>query len=257
MFDADGNLGAFGKIPALGDFFKRRLPNSFLDLWDAWLRVVMARSRGDLGVFWLDAFLTSPIWRFVLARDVCGEAAVAGVLMPSVDAVNRHFPLTLANLLPASCSPFAVAAAEAWFVQLEELGLTCLARRLDPEAIEGHLDGIEGPHIAATPLPFVPVQTADRSTRERSCWPYDPSVPGFLLECLYPAALDEFARRMIGAYSVWWTTGSDAVEPVVRIFRGLPPDREFASFLTGGCPKSPAERANLGSPVVDGANDTA
>ena len=255
MLDADGNLGVFGKIPALGDFFKRRLPNSFLDPWDAWLRTVIARSRGDLGVFWLDAFLTSPIWRFVLARGVCGEAAVAGVLMPSVDAVNRHFPLTLAALLPASYSPFAVAAADAWFAQLEDLGLACLSRRLGPKAIEGHLDEIDGPQIAAAPLPSVPVQTADRPALDR-CWPYDPEVPGFLLESLYPAALDEFARRMIGAYSLWWTTGSDAVEPVVRVFRGLPLDCEFASFLTGERLKPSAEVRDLNHIVHSGqAND--
>lgn len=255
MLDADEKVGIFGKIPALGDFFKRRLPNSFLDPWDAWLCAVMARSRADLGVFWLDAFLTSPIWRFALARGVCGETAVAGVLMPSVDAVNRHFPLTLAVHLPASCSPFAIAAADAWFAQLEDLGLACLARRLDPEAIEDCLDGIDGPHIAAAPLPSVPAQTADRPVWKRRRWPYDPNVPGFLLECLYPAALDEFARDLIGAYSLWWTPGSDAVEPVVRIFRGLPPDSEFASFLSDACPRLSAENANLSNTAVDGTND--
>ena len=62
---------------------------------------------------------------------------------------------------------------------------------------------------------------------------------------------------MIGAYSVWWTTGSDAVEPVVRIFRGLPPDREFASFLTGEGPKPFAEDGDLRHTAGDGANDGA
>lgn len=256
MPGADRAPGIFGKIPVRGDFFKRRLPNSFVDPWDAWLRAALARSRNDLGVAWLDAFLTSPIWRFALAPGVCGEAAVAGVLMPSVDAVNRHFPLTLAAVVPASHSPFAVAAADAWFAQLEDLGLACLARRLDPEAIEGCLDAIEGPHVAAAPRAIVPAETANSSTAEQSSWPYDPAVPGFLLECLYPAVLDDFTRRAVGAYSLWWTTGSDAVEPAVRVFRGLPLECDFARFLTGECPKRPAEGASLGNPAVkadDGA----
>jgi type VI secretion system protein ImpM len=245
MRDGSIILGAFGKIPVRGDFFKRRLPGSFVNPWDAWLGAALAASRDELGAGWLDAFLTAPIWRFVLASGVCGDAVAAGVLMPSVDAVNRHFPLTFAAVVPVSCSPFAVAAAEAWFAQLEELGLACLAQRLDPETIEGRLDAIGEPHVAPAPRAFFAAETADPSAAERCSWPYDPAVPGFLLECFYPAALDDFTRRAVGAYSLWWTTGSEAIEPAIHLFRGLPPERAFARLLTGERATPPANRAIL------------
>jgi type VI secretion system protein ImpM len=238
MLDSQATLGIFGKIPARGDFFRRRLPRIFLDPWDAWLGSAINQSRTELGDGWLGAFLTSPIWRFALACGVCGESPVAGILMPSVDSVNRHFPLTLASLLPAPCSPFAVAADGGWFVKLEELALACLRERLDPETIEAHLSGIAGPHVAVS-SPSVSAPASDCSTLERS-WRYDPAAPGFFLERLCPATLDEMFKIVIGAYSLWWTSGSDLVEPVVRVYRGLPLDGEFASFLTKKSPQPTA-----------------
>ena len=89
--------GFYGKLPARGDFVSRRLPRSFVEPWDAWLQQGFASSRDHLGDGWLEAYLTSPIWRFVLAPGVCGPAGVAGVVMPSVDSVGRYFPLTIAQ----------------------------------------------------------------------------------------------------------------------------------------------------------------
>lgn len=57
-------LGLFGKIPAHGDFVERNLQRSFSLQWDDWLQRGMASSREQLGSHWLDAYLTSPIWRF-------------------------------------------------------------------------------------------------------------------------------------------------------------------------------------------------
>src|SRR5512139_3843786 len=92
--------GWYGKIPNLGDFASRRLPSRFIVAWDDWLQRALASSRAQLGGQWLDLYLTSPVWRFLLMPGVCGSAAWAGVLMPSVDRVGRYFPLTIALELP-------------------------------------------------------------------------------------------------------------------------------------------------------------
>ena len=98
---AGSATGFFGKLPALGDFVERALPAEFVTPWDAWLQRAIAASRASLGEQWLDIYLTSPLWRFVLGAGPCGARAWAGVMMPSVDRVGRYFPLTVAAPLPA------------------------------------------------------------------------------------------------------------------------------------------------------------
>jgi len=62
-------------MPCLGDFVSRRLPPEFIAAWDTWLQRSVAASRGALGESWTDVFLTSPMWRFVLAPGACGTEA--------------------------------------------------------------------------------------------------------------------------------------------------------------------------------------
>ena len=50
---------------------------------------------------WLDGYLASPSWRFLLMPGVMDGQPWAGVLMPSVDRVGRYYPLTIARPLPA------------------------------------------------------------------------------------------------------------------------------------------------------------
>lgn len=74
--------GWYGKMASLGDFASRRLPADFITIWDRWLQEVISLSRSDLGDAWLDAYLTCPVWRFLLQAGACGEKIWAGVLMP-------------------------------------------------------------------------------------------------------------------------------------------------------------------------------
>ncbi|MGH8326957.1 MAG: type VI secretion system-associated protein TagF, partial [Steroidobacteraceae bacterium] len=81
---ATSETGFYGKLPCRGDFMQRRAPQGFVDAWDAWLSQCLHMSRQQLAERWLDMYLTSPVWRFVLAEGICGEAAYAGVMLPSV-----------------------------------------------------------------------------------------------------------------------------------------------------------------------------
>lgn len=88
-------FGAFGKMPALGDFFRIRIDAGFVGVWDAWLQDGLAAMRAALGERYDGAYLSAPIWRFALPAGVAGPGPAIGVLMPSLDRVGRHFPLTL------------------------------------------------------------------------------------------------------------------------------------------------------------------
>lgn len=120
--------GWYGKLPTLGDFASRRLEADFIEPWDLWLGEALQALRDAMGEEWLDAYLSAPPWRFVLSPGVLPgvdpDRVFAGVLMPSVDRVGRHFPLTLAASLPRV--PGVAAEFDALLVWLHRLEDTAL-----------------------------------------------------------------------------------------------------------------------------------
>ncbi|NYS25645.1 type VI secretion system-associated protein TagF [Rhodobacteraceae bacterium 2376] len=147
-----GAFGAFGKLPALGDFLRAGTPPGFVEPWDAWVQRAMMTARNTLGVRWHDCYFSAPIWRFTLAHGLAGRLPVMGILMASVDRVGRHFPLTLMAPLPQGTSSVqAHLSAEGTFVRLENLALealeTCQERALFLQRLSA-LPGFSQQHSA-------------------------------------------------------------------------------------------------------------
>lgn len=139
--------GWFGKLPCLGDFAGRRLPSQFIEPWDAWLADGLAAARAQLGEAWLDGYLVAPVLRFWLAPAALGTAqAWAGLLMPSVDRVGRHYPLTLAtDAEDAPAGPDACLHADAWFDRLDDIARGMLDERATLDRLEAALEGLHPP----------------------------------------------------------------------------------------------------------------
>ena len=134
-------VGWYGKIPGTGDFIARRLSVAFSEPWDRWLQQAMDGSRERLGARWHDAFLSMPVWRFVLSPGMLGANAWAGLMLPSVDAVGRYFPLTVASALPSASLDLVATllAAGGWFEGIEETALTAILPHADTTAIDAAL----------------------------------------------------------------------------------------------------------------------
>ena len=133
--------GWFGKMPALGDFASRRLPDDWIAGWDDWLQRELVRSRAELGDdAWLSLYLVAPVRRFWLAPGVLAGRAWLGVLMPSVDNVGRHFPFTLAVPLPAGHDDIVDALANSnWLDAADETARQVLDPAFDVGALEQSL----------------------------------------------------------------------------------------------------------------------
>ncbi len=135
--------GWYGKLPSLGDFASRRLAAEFIEPWDQWLGEGLAAQRALQGEAWLDAYLRSPVWRFVLLPSVVSAAQaapVAGVLMPSVDRVGRYFPFTVA--LPLQHLPRSALEVEqllGWLHCVEDLAVDALQGDWSIEQLEDAL----------------------------------------------------------------------------------------------------------------------
>jgi len=130
--------GWFGKLPGMGDFAHRRLPDSFRAPWDRWLQEGFAqlRVRHD---DWTERYLEGPVWFFILAAQVAGAQRWIGVLMPSVDGVGRYFPFTVACEFDGAADELqgdALAAARAWWALAAQAALQGLEDDADAPGFE-------------------------------------------------------------------------------------------------------------------------
>jgi type VI secretion system protein ImpM len=231
---ADLVPGWYGKMPCLGDFASRRLGTEFIERWDAWLQGSLAASREALGESWLELFLNSPMWRFVLTPGICGENAWAGLLVPSVDKVGRYFPLTFAlELAGKDATISAVFAAQAWFRALEQVGLAALDALFSPEQLEAALQ--ENPFTVDTRAP-------DSSSGEALlAWARGGERSPYSLQVADPASLtavvDASARALLSAAlagrSFWWSVAAEEGATELHCARGLPPESYFEVLLRG------------------------
>jgi type VI secretion system protein ImpM len=139
-----GVAGWYGKLPNLGDFASRRLPGPFIDGWDDWLQRGLAAARDEPA--WLERYLVAPILRFWLGPGLLGDGAWAGLVMPSVDRVGRHFPLTLAR--PAGALADTLAA-RAWFDRLDSAARKVLDVSFTVDDFERELAAIEADDMVA------------------------------------------------------------------------------------------------------------
>jgi type VI secretion system protein ImpM len=228
--------GFFGKLPSHGDFVRRRVADDFVSGWDSWLQQCLAQSRETLGDAWLDTYLTSPVWRFALAPQVCGAAAVAGILVPSVDRVGRYFPMTVVWPTSPNLSTLEVALRyREGFEHAERLLLDTLAAeqfdfgQFDRSVME-LVDYMEKPRDAKA-LRLTQASAAGLATAAVGprCVPLrDASALEAPALQLYGQLLD-----LNGGAAFWWTDGSAAIAPTWLMTHGLPDSVQYSAMLDG------------------------
>jgi type VI secretion system protein ImpM len=230
-------VGFYGKLPCRGDFLQRRAPQEFVDVWDTWLQECIHASREQLQDSWLQTYLTGPIWRFTLAPGVCGNAAYAGILVPSVDRVGRYFPLTVLAQLDAAHSPLHVACSSAaWFDAAETLVLGALeAEALDFDTFDEQIallrDQVETQAAGESAQLADTLKSSDFPVQP-VCWHVPLEGAASLQGAVNALAYRELSRS-IQPLAIWWTQGSEAVRPSWLTTPGLPEPRAFVAMLSG------------------------
>jgi type VI secretion system protein ImpM len=229
--------GFYGKLPCRGDFMQRRVPQSFVDAWDAWLQQGLHASRQQLGPQWLEVYLTSPVWRFVLDEGVCGGMSYAGVMLPSVDRVGRYFPLALLTPLEPASSLLEVACGTAgeWFDAAEGLGRRALeASDLDLEAFDAEVEAL------AQRLPAAQLSHSSELLERIAQAGFAGGGSAWHLSMLADspqraanAILSLELRRSFRPCALWWTQGSETIGPGWLVTSGLPAPERFVAMLSG------------------------
>ncbi len=218
--------GLYGKLPTHGDFIQRNLPSTFVKQWDVWLQHFVAGAKEKIGADWLDVYLTSPIWRFVLSHGVIDDGRWAGILMPSVDQVGRYFPFTIAVRLPDNQNPLEFMSLQtSWYTVIEEIALRALNGELLLEDLVEELAGValhsETAYAATGALVESYSMQVDMEFEEQST------------AAVYPCMLDALLVKLLSSYSLWSTTGSERVAPCVFDVQGLPAVSKLPAMLDG------------------------
>jgi type VI secretion system protein ImpM len=216
------DVGMCGKIPGRGDFLAQGLAPDFVDSWNEWLQAVLAVSREQLADTWLSTYLTSPVWHFALSAGVCGKDAIMGCLMPSVDQVGRHYPLTLAKVMP--CTPVHARNNSTWSDVLEQQALLTLEDDFNFDSwlaamAQAQFDWPQPQQISTAQM--APAQGRPAWVLQSNC-PLDAAL---LLHHSY--------RQQFGRYCLWWTAGSEQVSPCTLVTNGLPQVSQYAAMLAG------------------------
>ncbi|PSU34131.1 type VI secretion system-associated protein TagF [Photobacterium lutimaris] len=215
-------FGYFGKVPVRGDFIQDQLPADFIESWNEWLQATLAVSREQLADNWLDCYLTSPIWHFALSPGVCGESAIVGTLMPSVDRVGRHYYFTLASPVEHPISAFW--EQKQWSQESEELVLKLLDDETDFASWVSELN--QNMWFGGLPTVGTDTRIVDTEQSNHRVLINEGHIESsHMLHLAY--------RERYDRYCLWWTSGSERVPACTLITSGLPFVGQFSAMLDG------------------------
>lgn len=257
--------GWYGKLPTLGDFASRRLESDFIEPWDLWLGDAMQAHRQSLGDAWVEAYLDSPPWRFLLSPgvlpDVDPALVFAGVLLPSVDRVGRYFPLTIAASLvrvPSVAAEFE--ALLAWMHRLEDTALDALQGEWSIDDLERALADLSPPTDEAAS------SAVDRLDAVRAAVAQAVAGGGGFVDIAGIASRAELASvfsaspngRALAAGApipalrgvALWIDDSPG-RPHLLVSAGLPSRDDFALMFSGGNGASRGAAAARSAPIED------
>ncbi|MDH3326234.1 MAG: type VI secretion system-associated protein TagF, partial [Gammaproteobacteria bacterium] len=212
------SAGYFGKLPMRGDFIQRNMSAEFVHTWDNWLQSVIATSHHNLGHQWLDHYLVSPIWRYLIPQQ--SQTYQLGVMLPSVDKVGRYFPFTISvNITPKVDASRIISKNRDWFNMAENIALQALNESIDYEQLNAIIDELEprdnitefnqGRRISfRIPVDkFTSIENALEESRQ-----YLPAKPKF-------------------NFSYWWNEGNQEKPGNLICCEGMPDDNIYIAML--------------------------
>ena len=125
-------IGIYGKLPAHPDFISDSIHSEVSNELYEWGQTCLYHSQQELlEPDWLSAYLVSPIWRMCVPPTTKRKHAWIGIMVPSVDAVGRYFPLFLIFEIDPKhlCVEWLFKEASTLFSILEKASLQALQKR--------------------------------------------------------------------------------------------------------------------------------
>jgi type VI secretion system protein ImpM len=216
--------GVYGKLSANADFVHRDLPRSFVGPWDQWLSGGLAASRQALGEKWVSTYLKSPPWRFAIDAGLAGPSPWIGLVVSSIDHVQRYFPLTLAVALPDGVILARLRCDfDPFLEQMEEIALDLVSGERAVDAAMDEIGSIAWRvhQKARAPLPLL--RSGDGGAAVYLDQSGAPTVSAMIGEFM--------TEGHESGLSCWWHRGYGGRAQTRVVAYGLPPAAGFAGFL--------------------------
>ena len=226
MSDPIINIGYLGKVPSLGDFVQDSVSKEFSEHWEQWLQAAIAVSKEQLGDNWQDNYLTGPVWHFALSPNIVGDKGVMGTLLPSMDAVGRHYPFTVASTLEVA--PIEVLNSGVFSLEYEDTVLKVLDSSVD--LFVWRKEVAKSIRALSEPKKQLNISLSSDKNKEGEAFEFSGDE---LSSDVLKDALHALLYKKHGDYSVWWTHGSCNIKPMMLVTSGLPPVNQVAAMLDG------------------------
>ncbi len=208
-------IGIYGKLPAHGDFINVNVSAALSAELYEWCNSVIFESREKLGdVPWLKSYLVSPVWRFCLPAPEQAGKVVTGVMLPSVDAAGRYFPLFLMHALDGSKvqTQWLFKEATPLLQALEQSGMAALQQQLNLNDLKLLVQQKTSALTSGSALEL-PTSTA-------------------LVQRRLPLLLELTINDAGG--SLWWSAMSlKEMDKPFCSFAGLPEPQDYEALITG------------------------
>ena len=145
-----------------------------------------------------------------------------GTLIPSVDIVGRHFPFTVA--IEHNNTAVGAWHENDWTENAEPIVLEVLEDDFNLNAWFEKLS-LKISNISIKKTTF---STQESDDKIKKAWVVQGSMSPEVLDLLHLQYSQNY-----GAYSIWWTLGSEFVEPCFIVTDGLPQVSQFVAMLNG------------------------
>ena len=221
-------FGFYGKLPFYADFLHLSNNEKLVEEWEKWAQQTLHKSQQIHGKdYWLEQYVKSPVWQFMLTPGVINDSAYIGVMIPSVDSVGRYYPFMFyIKVVSNDLSSLLVADLSSWLAEIQDYILQIL--ELDTYSFEelkrGIID-ISNKYIDNNDSSDVKQIQEDYSTIVFSHSKYHHQQTLTQLQFI----------TMLSCHnqSIWWCDETDTMKANSAVITGMPSARVYLAMLNG------------------------
>ena len=216
------SMGWFGKLPSVGDFAGRGMPQPLQETIHGWTSSGMAALARKYPEEWRGFYLVSPVWHFVINPSVWDKSALIGCIAPSLDKVGRCSPLIALRSFDVKDINEVLPPKSRWLYRINTALRRIVAEQVLVDNVYDILEQQKDAEVSSSNTANILddlgiVDSVQEYKTERLSWPD--------LPMLFPERADR---------SFWWAEPSPKLPPRQIIHRGLPDDSLFCLLMTGG-----------------------